>query len=129
MSVMTEEEMDYQIELAKLYSNKNDNAENLYEFTESELSAHDEQIRADERKKAEQDFQNSDYWNEYLEKVIADARADAIDEYKIALHTKYKENKDFAYSVWEGNIYKFDAMANLDLEEIDVIAEQLKVRK
>lgn len=51
MSVMTEEEMDYQIELNEIYSNKNDNAENLYEFTESELSVHDKRIRADERKK------------------------------------------------------------------------------
>lgn len=25
---------------------------------------------------AERDFQNSDYWNDYLAKVIADARAD-----------------------------------------------------
>lgn len=61
-------------------------------------------------------------FNKYEQKI----RADAIDEYKIALHTKYKENKDFAYSVWEGNIYKYDAMANLDLEEIDEIAERLK---
>lgn len=36
-----------------------------------------QQIRAD----AERDFQNSDYWNDYLAKVISDARADAIDEY------------------------------------------------
>lgn len=40
------------------------------------LEKHDEEIRADERKKAEQDFQNSDYWNDYLAKVIADARAE-----------------------------------------------------
>lgn len=46
------------------------------EFTDSELEEHDAEVRAEERKKAEQDFQNSDYWNEYLEKVIADARAD-----------------------------------------------------
>lgn len=59
----------------------------------------------------------------------AKIRAAAIEEYKIALHTKYKENKDFAYSVWEGNIYKYDAMANLDLEEIDEVAEQLKEHK
>lgn len=47
MSVMTEEEMDYQIELEKLYSKKNDNVENLYEFTESELSEHDKQLLED----------------------------------------------------------------------------------
>lgn len=34
------------------------------------------EIRADERKKAERDFQNSDYWNEYLEQLIANVRAD-----------------------------------------------------
>lgn len=51
MSIMTEEEeeMDYQIELHELYSNKNDSVitvENLYEFTESELSRHDSEVRA-----------------------------------------------------------------------------------
>lgn len=56
-------------------------------------------------------------------------RADAIDEYNIALHTKYEENKHFAYNVCEGDIYKYEAMANLDLEEIDKIAEQLKEKK
>lgn len=40
------------------------------------LDRYDAKVRADERKKAERDFQNSDYWNDYLEKVIADARAD-----------------------------------------------------
>lgn len=33
------------------------------------------------RRDAERDFQNSDYWNNYLAKVIKDARADAIDEF------------------------------------------------
>lgn len=51
MSIMTEEEMDYQIELNELYSNKNDSVENLYEFTESELSKHDSEIREEERRK------------------------------------------------------------------------------
>lgn len=32
-------------------------------------------------------------------KTYQQGRADAIEEYKIALHTKYKENKDFAYNV------------------------------
>lgn len=63
---------------------------------------------------------------EEFERVIADTRAEVIEEYKNALHIKYEENKEFAYIVSEGNIYKFDAMANLDLEEIDAIAEQLK---
>lgn len=40
------------------------------------IAEHDAKIRAEERKKAEIDFQNSDYWNDYLGKVIADARAD-----------------------------------------------------
>ena len=53
-------------------------------------------------------------------------REEVIDEYKNALHIKYEENKGFAYAVSKGNIYKFDAMANLDLEEIDEIAEELK---
>ncbi|MDO4801134.1 MAG: hypothetical protein Q4A15_03110 [Prevotellaceae bacterium] len=32
------------------------------------------------RKDAERDFQNSEYWNDYLQKIISDAKADAIDE-------------------------------------------------
>lgn len=32
------------------------------------------------RADAERDFQNSDYWNDYLAKVINDAKADAIDK-------------------------------------------------
>lgn len=40
----------------------------------------EKEIRADERAKAERDFQNSDYWNDYLAKVIADARADEREE-------------------------------------------------
>lgn len=51
MGIMTEEEMDYQIELNELHSNKNDCTENLYEFTRSELSVHDVGIRADAIKK------------------------------------------------------------------------------
>lgn len=37
---------------------------------------------------AERDFQNSDYWNDYLAKVISDAKADAIDEMVNALGTE-----------------------------------------
>ena len=61
-----------------------------------------------------------------LKEQYEKGRAAAIEEYKIALHNRYKENKNFAYSVWGGDIYKYDAMANLNLEEIDEIAEQLK---
>lgn len=35
---------------------------------------------SDGRADAERDFQNSDYWNDYLEKVINDAKADVIDK-------------------------------------------------
>lgn len=45
-----------------------------------------QQGRAD----AERDFQNSDEWNDYLAKVIADAKADAIEEVEskiISFHT------------------------------------------
>ena len=40
----------------------------------------EEEVRKDERKKAEQDFQNSDYWNDYLAKVIADERTNILKE-------------------------------------------------
>lgn len=45
------------------------------------IAEHDAIIRTDERKKAEQDFQNSDYWNDYLSKVITDVKADAFKEF------------------------------------------------
>lgn len=32
------------------------------------------------RSDAERDFQNSDYWNDYLANIIADTKADAIEE-------------------------------------------------
>ncbi len=88
MSVMTEEEMDYQIELEQLYNNKND---------------------AD----AEREFQNSDYWNDYLAKVIADAKAEMIDEFKRNLF-----NREF-YRCTDGNEY-------IDVADIEYVAEQLK---
>ncbi len=41
------------------------------------LKEHDAKIKAE----AEREFQNSDYWNDYLAKVIADAKAEVIDEF------------------------------------------------
>lgn len=45
------------------------------------IAEYDAQIRVDERTKAEIDFQNSDYWNDYLAKVLADERAKAFKEF------------------------------------------------
>lgn len=44
--------------------------------SDCELEFWKDWARADERAKAERDFQNSDYWNDYLSKVIDDARKD-----------------------------------------------------
>lgn len=49
---------------------------NVYKCPNCDCLIHIEDIRAD----AERDFQNSDYWNDYLAKVIADTKADVIDE-------------------------------------------------
>ena len=50
----------------------------LYNFIERKKGFDEgyEQGRAD----AEREFQNSDYWNDYLAKVIADAKAEVIEE-------------------------------------------------
>lgn len=63
-------------------------------YDEEEIEACINIIRADERKKAEQDFQNSDYWNEYLAKVIADARAKVLDKIIdiVAIACKFDED-------------------------------------
>lgn len=45
------------------------------------MEEHDAEVRAEERKKAEIDFQNGEYWNDYLSKVLADERAKTIDEF------------------------------------------------
>ena len=53
-----------------------DNLRMMLETQCEDLAEHDKQIRAD----AERDFQNSDEWNDYLAKIIKDARVDAIEE-------------------------------------------------
>lgn len=59
---------------------------------------------------------------ELIENVRRNARADAIDEYRLALHFKYEDNKKISDAINELGIN----FANLDLEEIDTIAELLK---
>ena len=48
------------------------------------------QIRTDD----ERDFQNSEYWNDFLAKVIADAKADVIDKC-----IEIVENEKWNYSI------------------------------
>lgn len=45
------------------------------------IAEHDAIIRENERKKAEKDFQNSNYWNDYLAKILADERKKCIREF------------------------------------------------
>ena len=61
------------------------------------------------RADAERDFQNSDYWNDYLAKVIADARADERE----------KVINEFLKELFVSDNYK-------DWHSICVIAERLK---
>lgn len=62
----------------------------------------------------------------YYEQGYRQGKADGIEEYNIALHIQYEDNKDYAYSVWDEDIYKYEALVNLNLEEIDKIAKKLK---
>lgn len=56
---------------------------------------------------------NEDYYRGYKQ-----GRADAIEEYRLALHKKYADNK----YLYESNMEYW----NLDMEEVDEIAVQLK---
>ena len=62
------------------------------------------------------------YSNRPIEDIVLEARADAIEEYRMALHSKYADNK-----------YRYESNGmeywNLDMEEVDEIAEQLKEQK
>ena len=60
---------------------------------------------------AEREFQNSDYWNDYLAKVIADAKAEAIEEFVRAINSR---------------LLRF---VPTDYDDILFIAEQLKEQK
>lgn len=62
-------------------------------------------VRADERTKAEQDFQNSDYWNDYLAKMLSDERERILEHqtiiydldgigHKVVLVKDIKEEKE-----------------------------------
>lgn len=69
---------DYEAECEKLFEDNppmHFNREQIFWIKE-----YIKQARASERADAERDFQNSDYWNDYLAKIIADAKADAIEE-------------------------------------------------
>lgn len=67
--------------------------------------------------------------SEYMlltEEQVKAIRADAIEQYRQALHIQYSQNKAIAIRCAKGNRMKKLALTNLDLEEIDNIAEQLK---
>lgn len=56
---------------------------------------YEEKIRAE----AEKDFQNTDYWNDYLAKVVADERKKTIEEVKDILcdSVPLTESSDIVY--------------------------------
>lgn len=59
--------------------------------------------------------------NALLDEYDKQIRADAIEEYRLALHKKYADNK----YLYESNMEYW----NLDMEEVDEIAKQLKEQK
>lgn len=70
------------------------------------------------RAEAERDFQNSDYWNDYLAQVIKDAKADAIEEFVSNFEKEFAPNLDgsliamIEFSKW--------------FDKVNKIAEQLE---
>ena len=56
-----------------------------------------------------------------------DGRKDAIEEYRKLLHEQYKTNQEMANKIFAADDYRtIQAYCELDLEEIDNIAEQMK---
>ena len=76
------------------------------------IAEYDAQIRVDERTKAERDFQNGDYWNEYLAKVLEDERAKVLDDFE-QFYISYNEikcencNDDSEYACFKCMMKKF----------------------
>ena len=66
---------------------------------------------------------------ELLEKEKQKIRADAIEEFKQALHTQFVQNKALAKRCSRGDRVKELALTNIDLEEVDNIAEQLRSKQ
>lgn len=58
------------------------------------------------RADAERDFQNSDYWNDYLAEVIADAKNDAIEDFVELLFCDLRL-PNWCYQIIEDNKEKF----------------------
>lgn len=63
---------------------------------------------------------------EWEAKIYQQGKADGIEEYRQALHIQHSQNKVLAIKCAKGNQDTELALTNLDLEEIDNIAEQLK---
>lgn len=81
-----------------------------------------QQGRADQKKEDNEFFNFESAWELEKQKI----RADAIEEFKQALHTQFEQNKALAKRCSRGDRVKELALTNIDLEEVDNIAEQLK---
>lgn len=88
-----------------------------YKEITSEYMLLTEQQVADIRADAERDFQNSDYWNDYLEDIKRQIRADAIDELKKKIEFEEK---------WLFDCKIFDTNVTIAFETLKSFAEQLK---
>ena len=70
------------------------------------------------RADAERDFQNSDYWNDYLQKIISEAKADAIEEFVKSI----EKNQTMQDNYFDAPRFEM----SVDMTDILKIAEQLK---
>lgn len=91
--------------------------DNCYEVAKNLLKEHDKQIRAD----AERDFQNSDYWNDYLAKVIADAKADAIEECFLKIEERFNDDTTVSFDLPIEEILGED----VDVDDFCMLAEEI----
>lgn len=66
------------------------------------------------------------YYDRLFKQMEKQIRAEAIDDFVKALHLQTKENEKIARLFPPNEYDKITAFVNLDLEEIDTIAEQLK---
>lgn len=98
------------------------NCKGCLEATRKAFTNFENLVRTDERRRVEEDFQNSDYWNDYLAKVIAEARADertkTLDECKKIVDSvlKYYQNEYFRgdtfYGMRENILYQIEKLKN-----------------
>ena len=79
------------------------------------------------REDAERDFQNSDYWNDYLAQVIKDTKADAIEEFVSFVKNDWRITQGCVVTNETTDCFRIGSFLINLLEQFQIeYAEQLK---